>query len=219
MLKKIIRACGVALEDFRAFDCRPWQMFGKPWRLSLSRQVMLIVSVIALFAFARCTPPPPTIGCFDTSPAPSVRYGSLDLTPTVGIIPAGGTVKKTLYINKGSNPLTLSIDLPGTAPQEVFEICVKTSPPVVNQIRALQSLVAGKVIDPAGDQTWQMIFGALFVTPLQDATSNSAGIVKIDVSASQINSALANAPTNQGTEQLQFLLGTTYELDLTLVKP
>lgn len=183
--------------------------------------VALIICAIAMLGLSGCPPPAslPATGCFDASPAPSVRYGSLDLVPTVGVVPAGGTVKKTLYINNGSNPLTLSIDLPGTAPQEVFEICVKTSPPVVSQIRALQSLVTGNVIDPAGDQTWQMIFATLFVNPLQETTSNSAGIVRVDVSASQINSALANAPTNQGTARIQFLLGSTYELDLTLVKP
>ena len=117
----------------------------KPLRSSGVKTVgyFMMGASFVLFALAGCppAPPPATTGCFDTSPAPSVRYGSLDLVPTVGVIPAGATIKKTLYINNGSNPLTLSIDLPGTAPQEVFEICVKTSPSVVSQIRALQSLV------------------------------------------------------------------------------
>jgi len=221
MLKKIIRAWDAPLKKLPALDCWLRQMLGKQWRPRLSWQVMLIIPVIALFALARCTPAPLTTGCFDASPAPSVRYGALDLLPTlpVGTIPAGGVHKKTLYVNKGSNPLTLSVDIPGTTPQEVFEICVKTSPPLPPNTFLGGTRVVGTLVDPAGDQTWQMIFGTLFVDPLQNTNPNSAGIVKVDVSASQINSALINTPTNQGTESIKFLLGPTYELILTLVKP
>lgn len=159
---------------------------------------------------------PATAQCEDSSPGPSVRYGGPDLYPLFGSVPAGGSAAVTLSINNNTNPPSMSVGVPGGGQYDVFEICVHTNPPATHT--HLGSHVTGKLTSPAGDQTWNMVFGTLFVNPLQDTDSGSAGIIKVDVSAAQLNAALQNAPTNTATEQIEFQLGSTFILNLTLVK-
>lgn len=169
------------------------------------------------------TPIPPPVaatGCYDATPAPSLRTGSLDLVPIVTTFlpgPAGPNPKR-IYINVPSSPLTLSEDIPGTTPHEVFEICVKTNPPAGNNPLG-SGVVQGTLLNPQGSDDWKRIFGALFLGPLQATKTNGAGVLKIDVSASAIYNALQTAPTNDGTMHFVFQLNPTYEMDITLVKP
>lgn len=189
--------------------------------LATTRQVAAIgFSLFSFLALEGCKPK--LTGCNDATPAPSVRYGSLNLTPTVGTILPGTTSTHTLWVAKQGTPETLQIDF-GPA-QQVFEICVKTSPPAVNTHLGVD--VQGVLLDPAGGpstgpgQFWQNVFATLILNPLQDNQTDANGVLKVDVSASSLRSALLNTPPGNPSGRMLFTfnVGATYKLDLSLAK-
>ena len=173
---------------------------------------------------SRPTPTPnPQVSCNDATPGPSVRTGSLDLNPTVGVLTPGMVAKRTLFVKMSGTPATYNLDAPGLGPDEtVFEICIKTNPPAANT--QLGAAVSGTLLDPVGaggpSAYWERVFTTLFVNPLQDTRANAAGVVKLDVTADQMRSALLNAPAGfpSGRERIMIVIGPTYELELTLAK-
>jgi hypothetical protein len=183
-------------------------------------------------AFGSCgplpPPPPPPVatGCPGGIVGPSVRYGSLNLSPTVLQVNPNQPVAATLYVVTSpatSAPPTLQLGTGGPMIGDTFEVCVVPNPPGANPpVTVLGSRVTGTLQDPTGGgpaNFWQMLFGGLFIYPLSTQhTVNDA--VKLDVSAQSLISALTPLPTGvppSGRMLITIILPDgQHQLDLTI---
>ncbi len=185
-----------------------------------------IVAVIGtvLAGCATPLPPPPVMGgCPGSNTGPSVRFGSLNLTPTVGLVPVGSTVSKNLIVT--SPPPLLQLDFGGPTFTDAFEICVVTNPPVRSTQLGVD--VIGLLEDPSPSagatgpvNYWQNLFAGLLLRPLQDNQTSATGVLKVDVPAQNLVSALTSPPpAGFSSGRMLFtikLSDGTHQLDLTI---
>ncbi len=198
-----------------------------PYRKFRMKGLVRYLLCLGLLAtVSSCTSPPmgggagPT-GCPGGSAGPSVRYGSLDLSPTVGVVTTSLIVPKTLYAK--APPPVLQLD-PGGPMMSVFEICVVTNPPARNTHLGVD--VMGVMEDPppaaAGSgpfNFWQNVLWTYFVRPLQDNQTDANGVLKIDVTASSLYNAISNPPPghSSGRALITIILSDgPHKLDLTV---
>lgn len=168
------------------------------------------------------TPPPAVAGCPGGDPGPSVRYGSLNLTPTVGVVNTTPLVAKTLLVNMLNPAPSLQLDVGGPMIGNVFEICVVTNPPARKTHLGVD--VTGVLEDPSPPSSapgafWQNVFGSLFVTPLQDDQTDASGVLKLDVPAQNLRNAISNPPPGFSSGRMLItitLSNGAHRLDLTL---
>jgi hypothetical protein len=160
-------------------------------------------------AAAKCAP---TIG-------PSVRFGSLGLSPTVKSVAAGTTVPLTLTVLTfpvtSSPPIfELSFRSGGkvvTAKMTTFELCVFPNVPYPAITTVLEQ--PGPA-DPSA-QSWQFFFGGVFINPLKN--NPSPPVTRVDVDAPNLNSAIPAGVQPYGEMLITILLKDgPHKLDLTV---
>ena len=166
---------------------------------------------------------PAGAGCPGGNIGPSVRYGSLNLTPTVGFVNTTPVVDKTLIVSKTGTP-AFQLDFGGPMIGDDFEICVLTNPPARKTHLGVD--VTGVLEDPgpltAGGSVnfWQNVFATFFVRPLQDDQTDANGVLKVDVPAQNLRNAIAFPPSGiqtTGRMLITIILSDgPHKLDLTL---
>jgi hypothetical protein len=152
---------------------------------------------------------------------PSLRYGSLNLTPTIGVVNTSPEVPKTLYVTMSGAP-GFQLDAGGPMIGNDFEICVVTSPPAINTHLGVD--VSGQLEDPSGGPSgpanfWQNVFATFFVRPLQDNQTDANGALKLDVSAQDLRNAIGNPPPGYSSGRMLItviLSDGPHKLDLTI---
>ena len=165
-------------------------------------------------AGARCTG---TVG-------PSVRAGSLNLSPTVVQVPPGPrAVPVTLAVltfPATSAPPAFQLSFPRggktvTQQMQVFELCVVPK----SKSLPLGNRVATMLEDPApgspSAQSWQFFFGGVFITSLQ--RTHNGPLVQLDVDAQNLNNSFPAGVQPSARMLITFILPDgRHNLDLTV---
>ena len=203
--------------------------FFKGFVVIRSTKQLDVVAVYTVKNVISSVPNPPVIvGTTDVGggvPAgPSVRYGSLNLTPTVRVVPKNpGIVAETLVVS--APPASLEL-FGGPVLGSVFEIVVVTDPPARNTHLGVN--VTGVLEDPSPiggfsgsgpADFWQRAFNSLFIVPLQDNQTDANGVLKVDVTAQNVLSAIINAPPGYPSGRMLITINLSdgpHKLDLTL---
>jgi hypothetical protein len=171
------------------------------------------------------SPSPSAVGlCHDGLPGPRVRYGSLDLSPTVHVIQPGATASPLLQPRSSPSPAHFQLDVPAINIGDAFEICVTTSPAAANT--HLGVFVTGKLEDPVGSQYWQDLFSTTFLAPLQNQVTDANGVLEMIVPAQTLLGTMNTNPPPPGYSSGRMLISITpglgasqYWMDLTVQGP
>ena len=164
-----------------------------------------------------------SLGCPGRNAGPAFLFGPRDLASSSTAVGVGSAVSETLVVSAADGAdLEIGSRLRPTAIGNAFEMCVITSPPARGA--ALSAIVSGQLQTTrfAGDADnafWQGFFDTYFIRPLQLTPTDANGVLKIDVLAGNLRTALASAPSSSGEMLITVSLPDgAHQLSLTVEK-
>lgn len=165
----------------------------------------------------------PGAGCPGQNQGPAFIIGARDLASASASIVAGQVAAETLIVSLADGAeLAIGGRFRSTAIGSAFEMCVITSPPARGA--ALAGIVSGQLqagtfASEADNAFWQGFFQTYFLTPLQLTPTDAGGVLRIDVLAANLRSALAAAPSSSGEMLITVTLADgAHQLSLTVEK-
>ncbi len=165
----------------------------------------------------------PSAGCPGQNQGPAFIIGARDLASASASIVVGQVAAETLIVSLADGAeLAIGGRFRSTAIGNAFEMCLITSPPARGA--ALAGIVSGQLqpgtfASAADNSFWQGFFQTYFLTPLQLTPTDAGGVLRIDVLAANLRTALAAAPSTSGQMLITVTLADgAHQLSLTVEK-
>ncbi|MCC6984546.1 MAG: hypothetical protein IT535_14865 [Bauldia sp.] len=160
-------------------------------------------------------------GCPGGNRGPAFLIGARDLATASQAVGTGQAASETLIV-PASGDLQTGTRFRTSDIGAAFEMCVITSPPARGA--ALAGIVSGQLqasrfASEADNAFWQNFFDTYFIRPLQYTPTDASGVLRIDVLAGNLRTALASAPSSSGEMLITVTLPDgAHQLSLTVEK-
>jgi hypothetical protein len=157
-------------------------------------------------------------GCPGSNQGPAFLVGARDVA-SMQAIGLGQAASQTLIV-PASGDLQTGSRFRTTNIGAAFEMCVITNPPARGA--ALAGIVSAQLqgsrfATDADTAFWQNFFDTYFIRPLQLTPTDARGVLRIDVLAGNLRTALASAPSTSGTMLITVTLPDgAHQLSLTV---
>jgi hypothetical protein len=158
-------------------------------------------------------------GCPGGNSGPAFLTGARDIASASQAIGTGQAASQTLIV-PASGDLQTGSRFRATTIGAAFQMCVITNPPARGA--ALAGVVSGQLqpsrfASDADNAFWQNFFDTYFIRPLQYTPTDARGVLRIDVLAANLRTALASAPSASGQMMITVTLPDgAHQLSLTV---